>query len=150
MVEFGPRALEKVVAFIGERDDLARKELQRVLTQAGVKLITASDNLPALVEAIGKTAPDIIILGDDLDAKVFDFIRDIRHHKIGTNPFVLVTTLVAPDRVDAVKLALQSGTDDVIVRPLKEDQLMQRLRRVVVNRQSFVVTSDYLGPDRRG
>jgi DNA-binding response OmpR family regulator len=150
MVEFGPRALEKVVALVGERDDAARKEVQRTLTQAGVKLITAVDNLPALVKAMGKVAADLIILGDDLDPGVFDFIRDIRHNKIGSNPFVLVTTLVAPERVEAVKLALQSGTDDVIVRPIKEDQLIQRLRRVALNRQSFVVTSDYLGPDRRG
>jgi CRP-like cAMP-binding protein len=48
-----------------------------------------------------------------------------------------------------VKKAMQAGTDDIIVKPLKEDQLLQRLRRVTLNRQAFVVTSDYLGPDRR-
>ncbi|TAL02839.1 MAG: cyclic nucleotide-binding domain-containing protein [Rhodospirillaceae bacterium] len=150
MAEFGPRSLEKVVAFIGERDDQTRKELHQILTRAGVKMVSAQDNLPGLIALIGKIAPDLIMVGDDLDPKIFDFIRDIRHNKLGTNPFVLVTTLVAPERAEAVKRALQSGTDDIIVKPVKEDQLLQRLRRVTLNRQAFVVTSDYLGPDRRG
>jgi len=79
-----------------------------------------------------------------------EFIRDIRHNKIGANRFVLVTTLIAGDHFDAVKHAMQAGTDDIIVKPVKEDQLLQRLKRVTVNRQAFVVTSDYLGTDRRG
>ncbi|MGH7191925.1 MAG: cyclic nucleotide-binding domain-containing protein, partial [Candidatus Saccharimonadales bacterium] len=150
MAEFGPRSLEKVVAFIGERDDQTRKDLHQILTRAGVKMVSAQNNLPGLVALISKVSPDLIMVGDDLDPNIFDFIRDIRHNKLGTNPFVLVTTLVAPERVEAVKRALQSGTDDIIVKPVKEDQLLQRLRRVTMNRQAFVVTSDYLGPDRRG
>ena len=150
MAEFGPRSLDKVVAFIGERDDQTRKELHQILTRAGVKMVSAQDNLPGLVALISKISPDLIMVGDDLDPKIFDFIRDIRHNKLGTNPFVLITTLVAPDRAEAVKRALQAGTDDIIIKPVKEDQLLQRLRRVATNRQAFVVTSDYLGPDRRG
>jgi CRP-like cAMP-binding protein/DNA-binding response OmpR family regulator len=150
MVEFGPRSLEKVVAFIGERDDQTRKDLEQILSRAGVKLISAHDNLAGLIALMEKTPPDLIMVADDLDPGVFDFIRNVRHHKIGVNPFVLVTTLVAPERADSLKHALQSGTDDIIVKPVKEDQLLQRLRRVTLNRQAFVVTSDYLGPDRRG
>jgi len=150
MVDFGPRSLEKVVAFIGERDDQTRKDLHQTLSRAGVKLISAHSTLSGLVGLMEKVSPDLIMVGEDLDPGVFAFIRDIRHNKIGRNPFVLVTTLVAPERADALREALQSGTDDIIVKPVKEDQLLQRLRRVTLNRQAFVVTSDYLGPDRRG
>ncbi|MGE3475866.1 MAG: cyclic nucleotide-binding domain-containing protein [Rhodospirillaceae bacterium] len=149
MSDFDLQSMDKVVAFVGEPDDQIRKELRQILNHAGVKQVSAHGNLANLAKLIAQVSPDLLILTDDLDPGVFDFIRDIRHNKIGTNPFVLITTLLAPNRVDAVKLAMQAGTDDIIIKPVKEEQLLQRLKRVTVNRAAFVVTSDYLGPDRR-
>ncbi len=90
------------------------------------------------------------MLADDLDPKVFEFIRDIRHNKTGTNPFVVIITMVPPDHTESVKRAMAAGTDDIIVKPAKEEQLLQRLKRVMMNREAFIVTADYVGPDRRG
>ncbi|MGE4063637.1 MAG: cyclic nucleotide-binding domain-containing protein [Rhodospirillaceae bacterium] len=149
MSEFDLQSLDKVVAFVGEPDDQVRKELRQILNHAGLKQVSAHGNLSNLSKLIAQVPPDLLILADDLDPGVFDFIRDIRHNKVGTNPFVLITTLVAADHVDAVKRAMQAGTDDIIIKPVKEEQLLQRLKRVTVNRAAFVVTSDYLGPDRR-
>jgi CRP-like cAMP-binding protein/DNA-binding response OmpR family regulator len=149
MSDFDLQSLDKVIAFIGEPDDQVRKELRQILNHAGLKQVSAHGNLANLSKLIGQVPPDLLILADDLDPGVFDFIRDIRHNKIGTNPFVLITTLVAPNHIDAVKRAMQAGTDDIIIKPVKEEQLLQRLKRVTVNRAAFVVTSDYLGPDRR-
>ncbi len=150
MSDFDLQSMEKVVAFIGEPDEQVRKELRQILNHAGVKQVSAHGSLGNLSKLITQVSPDLMILADDLDPGVFDFIRDIRHNKIGTNPFVLITTLIAPNHVDAVKRAMQAGTDDIIIKPIKEEQLLQRLKRVTVNRAAFVVTSDYLGPDRRG
>lgn len=149
MSDFDLQSMDKVVAFVGEPDDRLRKDLRQSLTRAGLKQVSAHGNLANLAKLLAQVSPDILILADDLDPGVFDFIRDIRHNKVGTNPFVLITTLIAPDHVDAVKRAMQAGTDDIIIKPVKEEQLLQRLKRVTVNRAAFVVTSDYLGPDRR-
>lgn len=149
MSDFDLQSLDKVVAFIGESDDQVRKELRQILNHAGVKQVSAHSNLANLKKLMAAVAPDLLIIGDDLDPHVFDFIRDIRHNKVGSNPFLLITTLIAPDHIDAVKRAMQSGTDDIIIKPVKEEQLLQRLKRMTVNRAAFVVTSDYLGPDRR-
>ena len=110
-----------MVVLIGERDEQTRAQIHQALRRTRVKIVSSHAELPPLADMMAKIAPDLIILGDDLDAGVFDFIRDIRHNKVGANPFMLITTLVASTRVDAAKSALQSGTDDVIVRPLKED-----------------------------
>ncbi len=149
MSDFDLQAMDKVVAFVGEPDEATRKELRQILNHAGLKQVSAHGTLANLVKLMGQMTPDLIIISDDLDPGVFDFIRDIRHNRLGTNPFVLITTLIAPNHVDAVKLAMQAGTDDIIIKPVKEEQLLQRLKRVTVNRAAFVVTSDYLGPDRR-
>ncbi len=149
MSDFDLQQLDRVVAFIGEPDEATRKELRQILNHAGLKQVSAHAGLAGLKTLMGQGYPDLIIVSDDIDPGVFDFIRDIRHNRLGTNPFVLITTLVAPDHVDAVKLAMQAGTDDIIIKPVKEEQLLQRLKRVTMNRAAFVVTSDYLGPDRR-
>ncbi len=149
MSDLDLQSLDRVVAFIGEPDEAIRKELRQILSHAGLKQISAHGTLNNLRMLVDKMAPDIILISDDLDPGVFDFIRDIRHNRLGKNPFVLITTLVAPSHVDAVKLAMQAGTDDIIIKPVKEEQLLQRLKRVTMNRSAFVVTSDYLGPDRR-
>jgi CRP-like cAMP-binding protein/AmiR/NasT family two-component response regulator len=149
MNDFDLQSMEKVVAFIGEPDEQIRRELRQILGHAGIKQISAHGVLANLTNMVGSVSPDLIVLADDLDPKVFDFIRDLRHNKVGTNPFVVIITLVAPERVEAVKRAMQVGADDIIVKPMKEEQILQRLKRLMINRSAFVVTSDYLGPDRR-
>ena len=149
MGDFDLQSMDKVVVFVGVPDEAVRRELRQLLKRAGVKQISAHANLENLKSLVGKIPPDLIIVADDLDPQVFDFIRDIRHNKLGSNPFVLIMTIVAPDHREGVKGAMQAGTDDIIVKPLKEKQLLQRLKRVMTNRSAFVVTSDYLGPDRR-
>jgi len=149
MSEFDLQSMEKVVAFVGEADEQTRRDLRQILNHAGIKQVSVHNNLANLSTLVSQMTPDLILISDDLDPGVFDFIRNIRHNKLGSNPFVLITTLIAPDHVDAVKRAMQAGTDDIIIKPIKEEQLLQRLKRVTMNRAAFVVTSDYLGPDRR-
>lgn len=148
-INLDPKNMEKVIAFIAERDEVSAQAVAHILNNAGVMQISIHTKLETLRTELETVTPDIIILSADLDPGVFTFIRDIRHSKLGTNPFLLITTLVDGDQIEAVKKTMQAGTDDIIVKPVKEDQLLQRLRRVTVNRQAFVVTSDYLGPDRR-
>ena len=149
MSDFELQSMEKVIAFIGEPDELARREMRQVLTHAGLKQVSAHANLANLANLLGQVPPDLIMLSAQLDPGVFDFIRNIRHNKIGTNPFVVIMTVVAPDDVESVKRAMQAGTDDIIIAPAKEEQILQRLKRVMLNRLPFIVTSDYVGPDRR-
>lgn len=120
MSDFELHSMEKVIAFIGDPDDQARRELRQVLTHAGLKQVSSHTNLANLASLLGQVPPDLIMLSSDLDPGVFDFIRNIRHNKIGTNPFVVIMTVVDADDVEAVKRAMQAGTDDIIIRPAKE------------------------------
>lgn len=42
------------------------------------------------------------------------------------------------------------GVDDLLVKPIAPSKLMERINFLAGNRQPFVVTSEYIGPDRRG
>ncbi|MCB2106872.1 MAG: cyclic nucleotide-binding domain-containing protein [Rhodobacteraceae bacterium] len=141
--------MSEVIALVAERDPAQLDQLRDILSKAGIKKIHAYGELAPCRDLLKTVSPDMIVVGDDLAAGVFDFVREIRHGQIGANPFVLITTLIDPHHVSAVKSAMQAGTDDIIVKPVKPDQLLNRLKRITIHRQAFVVTSDYLGPDRR-
>jgi PleD family two-component response regulator len=149
-LDLDPKNMEKVIAFVAERTQQAGREVADMLNRAGVLQVTVETDMNVLRAKMGEVTPDLIIAAADVPGDVFGFVRDIRHSKLGENPFLMITTLVENDQVAAVRKAMHAGTDDIIIKPLKEDQLLQRLKRVTVNRQAFVVTSDYLGPDRRG
>jgi hypothetical protein len=44
---------------------------------------------------------------------------------------------------------INSGADDLLLRPFSTAQLAQRIETHIERRKGFVVTSDYVGPDRR-
>ncbi|MSQ87503.1 MAG: response regulator [Alphaproteobacteria bacterium] len=148
-LDLDPKNMEKVIAFVAEATSEEGNAIAEMLNRAGVLQVTVETDANVLRAKMGEITPDLVIVSASVPGDVFGFVRDIRHSKLGDNPFLMVTTLVDADQAAAVRKAMQAGTDDIIIKPLKEDQLLQRLKRVTVNRQAFVVTSDYLGPDRR-
>jgi hypothetical protein len=76
-------------------------------------------------------------------------VTAIRNGRLGNDPFLPVMVVTdSPSREDAA-LLVNSGVDCVAVRPLTVGKICERLRKLALSRQPFVVTSDYIGPDRR-
>jgi hypothetical protein len=50
---------------------------------------------------------------------------------------------------DLVRNVIESGADDLLIRPLSTGTLRARIQQQVEGRKRFVVTSSYIGPDRR-
>ncbi|TNE36469.1 MAG: response regulator [Alphaproteobacteria bacterium] len=76
-------------------------------------------------------------------------IRDIRQHAVGKNPFVNVILSLWKATPEIVGEVINSGADDVISRPMSRNQIFLRIGRLVEARKPFIVTADYIGPDRR-
>lgn len=106
--------------------------------------------VPPLRDGIRNLNPDLIILDSFLpDGDPIQLVADIRSGNLGRNPFVpIITTTWEPDR-GTVRKIIDSGADYLLVKPLSPAQLMSRIDLLVGQRKPFVVTSDYIGPDRR-
>jgi DNA-binding response OmpR family regulator len=76
-------------------------------------------------------------------------LQKMRHSRLGENPFVVVITLVDNADPDLVRQLIEAGADDVLLLPIAPSALMERLDGFVIGRKPFVVTHDYVGPDRR-
>ncbi|MEQ8735903.1 MAG: cyclic nucleotide-binding domain-containing protein [Rhodospirillaceae bacterium] len=92
---------------------------------------------------------DVAILADTLGGNVFKLIRGVRHMLVGKNPFMTLFCALAPEHVDGAKLALRAGVDSILIQPVPAKEVTDRVRKVGRGHTTYVVTSEYIGPDRR-
>ncbi|MCG8442056.1 MAG: hypothetical protein MI723_09625, partial [Caulobacterales bacterium] len=103
-----------------------------------------------LVARAKASEPDLIIAETHgQEDEILKLARGVRTGDIGSNPFVgVILTTWSGDEAH-IKSALSSGADDVLLRPFSAATLANRIEAIVTARKGFVVTSDYVGPDRR-
>jgi len=75
--------------------------------------------------------------------------KAIRNGQLGSDPFLPILIASDPPDADEMRVLADSGVDAVLVRPLSVGKICDRLRLLTTKRRPFVVTADYIGPDRR-
>jgi CheY-like chemotaxis protein len=80
--------------------------------------------------------------------QIVDLLRAHRLGETGVNPFIPIVATLWAGQADLVADLMNSGCDDVLLRPFSAAQAFNRVKSLVLARRSFVVTSDYVGPDR--
>ncbi len=127
-----------------------RRTLREALNNVGFRGIKDYSDIEQAREAIISYNPDLLICGLDRDQNaICSIIADIRRGKIGSNPFMVIMLLTWDPEVNAVKLAMQTGVDDIVTMPISVRLLEQRIDKMINNRKRFVATEDYVGPERR-
>lgn len=149
MKNFTKDRLGDVELYLGEPNEQVREGMRSTMRDYGLRRTRSFARMADLIGAIKEAPPDLLIISDDLDPTMFDAVRDIRHFKIGRNPFVMISLMVRADNDGAVKRAILAGADDVMIKPVSPGKLMERVAHITNNRVPFVVTNDYLGPERR-
>ncbi len=94
--------------------------------------------------------PDLIILGSEMpDGDSIELVREVRNGQLGRNPFVPIILTVWDSDGILIDEAVNSGVDLILAKPLAPAQLFSRIDALIAERKPFVVTADYIGPDRR-
>jgi hypothetical protein len=76
-------------------------------------------------------------------------IQSLRQGATGYNPFIVIIVTAWENSGGLVQKVIDSGADDLLLRPFSTSLLGQRIQLHIERRKSFVITSDYVGPDRR-
>ena len=128
-----------------------RSTLKIALAHAGIEGIEHTGSIKSVAEALDQSVgPDILICDMGLeDGNACDFISAVRHNDVGRNPFLCVIGVTWTATVSDVTKVIDSGVDHLVSAPMSPQQILVRIRALVRNRAPFVVTSDYIGPDRR-
>jgi DNA-binding response OmpR family regulator len=128
-----------------------RNATRAVLYTLGFRNIETVGTLDAFGDSIRKSAPDLALCETQgADAELCDMIQQLRQGADGhPNPFLVIIVTAWEKTQALVSRVLNSGADDLVLRPFSTALLGQRIDLHIERRKHFVITHDYVGPDRR-
>lgn len=143
-------AFQGVSGIIADRDKGFRHTLFSMLRPMGFLTLLHTDNLTEVRESVEENRVDLVVadinVGED---ELLSMVRHIRHQEVGSNPFIVVILLAADPQPDVVHRMIDCGSDALLAKPVAAGALIDRLKYLSSHRKGFVVTTDYVGPDRR-
>ncbi|WP_162937468.1 response regulator [Indioceanicola profundi] len=142
--------LRQVQVFLIDRESNMRRLLRSILTRMGMEKVQEFPDVAAAMAAFASSTPDLIIVdGDPPEGEGFRFVQQFRHAMNIANPFATVVATTWQATSQFMFRFTASGADDIILKPFSAKQVQDRVAKLVEHRRPFVVTSDYIGPDRR-
>lgn len=127
-----------------------RRTLKKCLQDHGFRSVLDTGNLSQVANAVREGNVDLLIADTSLPEGDFNaYVTELRHGKHGDNPFLVTITLVSSPSRAAVQNAIDSGTDHVLAKPFDPEAMISHVLDLTHGRKRFVVTTDYIGPDRR-
>jgi len=146
----GRLSFDSVDALIYDPVSANRTATRAALYALGFRRTETVSTIEAFVESIQKNPPDIALCeaqgqADELCAA----IQQMRQGGAGHNPFIVIIVTAWEKSAGLINRVVSSGADDLLLRPFSTALLGQRIEAHIDRRKSFVITTDYVGPDRR-
>ncbi|MGE5503471.1 MAG: response regulator [Actinomycetota bacterium] len=144
------KSYDNVRLAIADPSPLVRSGLRAALNSVGFRAVSEVHTFVKLHDLLRHDAVDLVVTASEIEDNDVGFlVREMRNHRLGDNPFVVVMVLLASAEPDYVRKLVDSGVDDLLLTPVVPDQLIGRIEKIANRRKPFVVTHDYTGPDRR-
>ncbi len=126
-----------------------RRRVRR-LYAIGFRRLETVATLESFNECIVRRPPDLALCeAQGAEAELCQSIQALRQGFVAYNPFLVLIVTAWENHNSLVSRVVNSGADDLILRPFSTATLEQRIRTHVERRKGFVITSEYVGPDRR-
>jgi len=116
----------------------------------GFRKTETVSTLEAFVESVQKCPPDIALCeAQGAAEELCATIQQLRQGGAGYNPFIVIIVTAWEKNSALINRVVSSGADDLLLRPFSTALLGQRIEAHVDRRKGFVITTEYVGPDRR-
>ena len=127
-----------------------RTATRAVLYALGFRNIETVATVEDFREAIHARPPDLAFCeAQGADAELCQMIQMLRQGASGYNPFIVIIVTAWVKTHTLASRVLNSGADDLILRPFSTKLIGERIETHIERRKGFVITHDYIGPDRR-
>jgi DNA-binding response OmpR family regulator len=127
-----------------------RTATRSLLYHLGFRRIDTVASLETLTDTMKRKPPDLALCeAQGSEGELCAMIQSLRQGATGYNPFVVIIVTAWEKSSTLVGNVLNSGADDLLLRPFSTALLGQRIVGHIERRKGFVITSDYVGPDRR-
>jgi len=139
-----------VKTVIGESDPVVRDGIKSALRDLGFRDVLDLPTLVKVHHSIRRESVDLIVLNSWMEQEDSSFIvEDIRCGKLGLDPFAIIIMLIGSEDIPRAKAIAGCGADDAILLPFAADALTKKIASLAGPRKPFVVTFNYIGPERR-
>jgi DNA-binding response OmpR family regulator len=139
-----------VKILLGEQSSLIKQGVRGALYSMGFREIVDTAMFADVHQSLSQAHFDLLILNSEFDnSAATHLVREVRRGKLHDDPFLVTLLIVTKADEPHIKTAIQSGADDIVLVPFAADQFMTRMANALERRKPFVVTHDYIGPDRR-
>lgn len=146
----GEFRFENVRLLLADPNPQVRYGLKSALFHEGFRDVLDCASYPPVLEAVKRNIIDVMICDVDMPGgNICNLVHQVRHHKVGANPFLVVLAVVGGPTEQVIRQVVDCGADDIIVKPFSPETLLNRIKLLARGRKPFVVTHDYIGPDRR-
>jgi CheY-like chemotaxis protein len=152
---FRPADLAGLKVLVADDHSVTARLISDVLRAAGVgEVEIATDGLKAR-ELLRRWNPDIIFT--DWNMPLMDGLeltRSIRRAAVTPdgvvpNPRVPIIMLTATRNERDVEIARRAGVNEFVIKPFTPASVISRIQLVLTRAREFVVSDQYVGPDRR-
>lgn len=128
-----------------------RNATRAVLYTLGFRNIEVCGTLDDLGRIIKRVPPDLVLCeAQGANDELCKMIQTLRQGSSGhANPFLVIIVTAWEKSRPLVTQVLNSGADDLVLRPFSTSQLKSRIDAHAERRKHFVITHEYVGPDRR-
>src|ERR1700744_2720127 len=127
-----------------------RMATRSALYALGFRNIETVQSVKAFADQLRKRPPDLALCEmQNADGDLCSVIQSMRQGTHGHNPFIVVIATAWEKSATLIAKVVDSGADDMLLRPFSTALLQSRIETHIQRRKGFVVTTDYIGPDRR-
>jgi len=145
-----PADYPDVEIYLGESHGQMRTALRSALRDIRLNVHEDYEECEPLRQALRDGNADMVIVDADLaGGDACNLIQAIRYDKLGPNPFVPVIVTSWQHDAARLKQLIDSGADGLLVKPTSVLAIQSHIDTIIYRRKPFVVTSNYIGPDRR-
>src|SRR5208283_6041623 len=93
-------------------------------------------NIDAFVECVRRRPPDLALCeAQGSDSALSDMIQDLRQGTATYNPFIVIIVTAWEQSTALVSRVIQSGADDLVLRPFSTAALGTRIRSHIERRK---------------
>jgi len=127
-----------------------RATTRAAMLSLGFRRTETVPTLESFVDAVQKSPPDIALCeAQGQIEELCSVIQQLRQGAAGYNPFIVIIVTAWENNAGLINQVISSGADDLLLRPFSTMLLKSRIEVHVDRRKGFVITTDYVGPDRR-
>jgi DNA-binding NarL/FixJ family response regulator len=135
---------------IGDSPSKGSMSVREIFRSISFHEIEVRRNASSLRDHLNTAEFNLLVYEVDLrDGDTCGMVNSLRQGDIGLNPFVPVLGLTSNAMRENVRRVVKCVVDGLVAMPANVDRFATVVASLINKRKPFVVTVDYVGPDRR-